>query len=64
MKEIDHKYTREAVCPYCGYEFSDTWDFNLQHDGDKTEVDCDCGETFWLWINIDVDYTTRKKEIK
>ena len=28
MSEIKHKYTKEIVCPYCGYEFSDSWDYS------------------------------------
>ena len=38
---IDHEYTKEIVCPYCGAELSDSWKFE---DDDFHE--CDCGKKF------------------
>lgn len=60
-KEINHEYTDEIVCPYCGYEFTNSWEFNDTQD--EQHVEChDCGEEFLLYVNITVDYTTRKKK--
>jgi len=28
MSKIDHEYTNEIVCPWCGYEMSDSWDMS------------------------------------
>jgi len=49
MSEIDHKFTNEIVCPYCGYEFSDSWEYldpsNDSHDGEEIDVEClECGK--------------------
>lgn len=34
-------FTDEIVCPYCGYEYSDSWGEN------DDKLDCQkCGETF------------------
>lgn len=36
-KEIDHKYTENAVCPHCGYEHSDS----RERDDGGGAVDCE-----------------------
>lgn len=60
-EKIHNKYTREVVCPHCGYEMSDSWELELEHDGDEMEVDCvDCGEPFIVSINIKITYSTFK----
>jgi len=56
MSEVDHEYTREIVCPYCGREQSDSWEY-----GDDGEIDCDCGETYTFARDVSVTYSTRKK---
>jgi len=59
--KIDHDHTNELVCPYCGYEFTDSWEFNDTQD--EQHVEChDCGKEFLLYVHISVDYTTRKKK--
>ena len=32
-RNINTEYTNEITCPICGYEFSDSWEYDL-----------DCGE--------------------
>lgn len=60
MSEIDHRYTKEIVCPYCGYEFRDSWEL-AGDDGDEQQTDCDeCGKDFLYYADIDVTYCTRK----
>ena len=37
---IDHEQTQEIVCPYCGYVFTDSWEFD---NGGTTECErCSC----------------------
>ena len=60
-EEIDHDHTDEVICPYCGYEFSDSWEFNGTQD--EQHVECDeCGKEFFLYVIITVNYTTKKKK--
>lgn len=64
-KDVDCLYTDEIVCPYCGYEFSDSWEFSMKGDGDTCEVDCDeCEKTFTAVMSMTVDYSTYKKKEK
>lgn len=57
-KQINHRYTKEVVCPYCGYEFSDSWEFNDQEDS----VYCgECDNEFVALREIEVSYCTYKK---
>ena len=54
--EIDHDYTNEVVCPHCGYEHHDSWEFP-----DGGEYDCaNCGEPFLVERIVDVTYCTSK----
>jgi len=52
---INHEYTNEIVCPYCGAEFSDSWEF-----GDDDFPECDCGKKFISRRDIEVTYITEK----
>lgn len=61
---IDCEYTREIVCPYCGYKYSDSWevDFGEGAEGD-TEIDCiSCDESFSVSRMVEVTYSSRKIE--
>ena len=60
-EEFDTDYKDDIVCPYCGYEFTDSWEFNDTQDEQHVEC-CECGKEFFLYVNISVDYTTRKKK--
>ena len=54
-KEIDHEYTDEIVCPYCGHEFSESYEFS----GDSGEEECyECGKEFEYHRHIEVTYCT------
>lgn len=58
-KEIECKNTDEIVCPYCGFEFSDSWEY----DQDTEEIDClECDKTFNMTRNVYIDYSTSKLE--
>lgn len=59
MEEIDHEYTDEVVCPYCGYEHSDSWEFSEYDD----EFEChSCEKHFVMERKIDISYVTKKKK--
>jgi len=58
-KKIDHKYTDEIVCPYCGYKSSESYEY----EWDDGELECDgCGKEFSYCREIEVTYTTTKKD--
>jgi len=59
MQEIDHEYTKEIVCPYCGFKFEDSWEVS----GDDGDITCDdCGKEFSFERIKDITYTTYAKE--
>ncbi len=59
MEEIDHEYTDEVVCPHCGLEASDSWEFLDWVD----EHECGaCGKLYTIERNIRITYTTTKIE--
>ena len=61
-KEINSSYTDEIVCPYCGHEFLDSWEYDFDH-GD-IELDCyECGNKFTAYRDVDVTYCTTKMEL-
>lgn len=60
MKDrIDHKYTANAVCPYCGYVHLDSWEI----PDEWTEHTCHrCSRDFGFERIITVTYSTYKLE--
>lgn len=53
---IDHESTGEIVCPYCGNEYSDSYEY-----GDHGSTDCEeCGKWFSFSRHVSVDYTTEE----
>ena len=60
MSEIKHKYTKEIVCPYCGYEFSDSWDYSSDLE-DIGLIDCEnCDKSFYANRIVTINYSTEK----
>ena len=61
-KVIDHEYTREVVCPHCGYEFRDSWELDRESgDGENIEVECPsekCGKKFRCWREITIQWSS------
>ena len=58
--EIDHRYTDEVVCPYCGYKHHNSYEYFGDSD-DDTNLECvECGKEFIASRNVTVDYSTRK----
>ena len=62
-KEIDHEYTKEVVCPYCGYEFQDSWEFFTHHDYQLVHCD-ECENDFHASALRSVKYVSRKMNVK
>lgn len=58
MAEFTPEGTEEIVCPWCGYEFEDSWEFD---DDDVTEC-YGCDKRFKHHRFIDVTYDTEKIE--
>ena len=51
----DHKTTHEAICPHCGYEFSDSWEFASW----EPDIECpDCEMHFSCSRDTWVTYST------
>lgn len=56
-KEIDHSYTEEIVCPYCGYEHENSWEW----EGSGGREECaECGKEFKWESETVVTYCTEK----
>jgi DNA-directed RNA polymerase subunit RPC12/RpoP len=60
MTEIDHEYTDEVVCPYCGFEYGDSYEF-FTGCHENSEAQCEgCNKYFAMTRNVSVDYSTSK----
>jgi len=60
--EIDHTYTKNIVCPYCGKENKNSWEVALGEE-DMGIIDCGyCGEEFFASRIISIEYCTEKLE--
>lgn len=57
--EINHRFTDEVVCPHCGHEHSDSWDFFS--DSNTIEIECDrCEKEFGCERDFTTTYNTWK----
>ena len=55
-EEIEHEYTDEIVCPWCGYEYGDSWEW----DNDDS-LDCwECDKPFKYERHVEVTYVSSK----
>ena len=59
MEGIEHEYTKQIVCPWCGYELEDCWEWG---DSGDEETCSDCGKVFSYERNMTVDYCTTRKQ--
>lgn len=56
--DINHCSTDEPVCPHCGKEQHDAWEWG---DDETGQTDCDaCGREFSYTRNVSIYWTTRK----
>ena len=61
-EEIDHEYTNNMVCPYCGFEDYSSWELS-RNDDSSDETECnECGKKFFWECVTSVHYTTKKLE--
>ena len=57
---IDHEYTKNIVCPYCGHEDKDSFEVEPDNE-DLGLLECDdCGKHFYATRSITIDYCTEK----
>jgi len=55
-ENIKYNYTNEVVCPYCGYEFTDSWEY-----ADEGDVYCEtCENDFTYERVVTVEYRSYK----
>ncbi len=54
---VDHEWTKHPVCPACGHEFTDAWEWGLE-DGGVVEQECDCGAKFTATMYEMVRFST------
>ena len=60
---IDHNRTDEIVCPWCGYQFSESYEF----DGDSGDIECGnegCEKPFFYEREMEPFYSTVKLDSK
>lgn len=54
---IDHEFTNNAVCPYCGYVDKDSWE--LSDNDDETQC-ASCDKVYSYKRNVSITYSTKK----
>lgn len=60
MSDIDTSRTDDIVCPYCGHEHGDSWEFDLSGSG---IVECNkCEREFKAAREIEVYYWSEEIE--
>ena len=63
MKRTEHECTDEIVCPYCGCEFSESYEFGDGFDEDLGIIECwECEESFYASRSTIVSYSTEELE--
>ncbi len=60
--EIDHEYTSNIVCPYCGAEDEESYHYlSDEWENDDIAIDCgNCNKEFSMSYQKDVTYSTFK----
>ncbi len=64
--ELQTNLQPRPVCPHCGHQHNDAWEWNFGPglDGDSEGRDCyECGEAFDCRRVVDVSYTTKPVEL-
>ncbi len=60
MNNIDHECVDEITCPFCGNEFSDSWEYGSGEE-DIGLIECgECEKGFYATRNISISYSTEK----
>ena len=58
---IDHEWTEDIVCPYCGDVDRDSWEWNDGAEGDGESECGECGRAFTVSRSVQVHYSTHPK---
>ena len=59
-EEIDHEYTDNIICPYCGAEDGDSWEC-MPDEEDLGHIECcECEKKFLAQRLITIKYSTSK----
>lgn len=59
-KEINHEYTEEIVCPYCGTGFTESYEYEPEEE-DLGIISCtSCDKEFYATREIEITYSTEK----
>lgn len=57
---VEELYNHEITCPYCGYEYSESYDYGLDRDGDCTDMECpNCEKKFLASVDVTISYSTK-----
>jgi len=58
-----HSYTREIVCPYCGEEQGDSWEYCTDtRPGDVFDIQCGkCEKEFSALYEVETTFTSYPK---
>ena len=60
LEEDENYDTSEITCPICGYEFSDSWEY----DSDCGELECEgCGATLEWSREVCLSYEAKVKKV-
>ncbi|WP_125154406.1 hypothetical protein [Clostridium rectalis] len=63
MSEINHLFTNEIVCPFCGYEFVDSWEYGDNYEDELGLIECnECGKQFYTNKDVSITYCTYKAD--
>lgn len=59
--EMDLQFNDKPVCPYCGRQETDAWEYGCERD---FQVDCACGQTYGCTPEVSVTYSSYKLKPK
>lgn len=60
IEEHATDYTNTPICPWCGHDHYDAFEWGMEN-GEYEKHDCDsCGKTFEVSCSINVSYCTEK----
>lgn len=63
MSNIKYSMNNEAVCPYCDYEESDSWDIQSDTSDEWVQVECgNCSKTYLMERTVFVKYSTERAD--
>lgn len=57
---MDTNYTKELICPYCNYEYSDSWEYQDAQDKDVQTQCPECEKNFIYSTDYDITFSSYK----